>query len=114
MRRHCGIAVVLAAERLGRIWADLEPEVAKAEVHPSIAAAIQAHNVFGLIDAALELKRSGVQAPRRVQQLAFEASVAEESWLVRKSILAAVEKGDPDDIELWAEQAKAAGEDTTQ
>ena len=34
-------------------------------------------------------------------------------WLVRKSILEAVRKGDADEIELWAEQARNAGEDAT-
>lgn len=111
--RHCEAAVAAVATRLERVWQELTDEIAGSECEAALAASAQARNVFELIDASLELKRAGRPAPRRVQHLAFEVSVVEEAWLVRKSILDATARGDADDIELWAEQAKFAGEDVS-
>lgn len=113
VHEHCKNAMDAAATHLEEVWCQLLPEVAKMEFVASIVEAVKTRNVFELIGATLELKRAGTPVNRRIQQLAFEASVAEEAWLVRKSILDAVRCSDADEIELWAEQAKLAGEDVS-
>eukprot|EP00927_Polykrikos_kofoidii_P043608 TRINITY_DN37690_c0_g1_i1.p1 TRINITY_DN37690_c0_g1~~TRINITY_DN37690_c0_g1_i1.p1 ORF type:complete len:954 (-),score=157.45 TRINITY_DN37690_c0_g1_i1:191-3052(-) len=113
VRRHCEAALTAAASRLARVWRELETKAAEQAPPASIATAIGVHNVFDLIDASLEAKRNGSPVPPRIHHLAFQASVAEEAWLVRKSILDAVIKANAADVELWAEQASVTGDDVS-
>lgn len=109
--QHCEVAASRALSHLAALWAELDPQVADAELHPSIGVAIQAHDTIRLIEAALERRRLGSSVGKRVQQLICETSIAEEAWLVRRSISEAVFRKDFAGIELWAELSKSSGED---
>ena len=85
-------------------------QVAQAEFVATVAEAIKTRSVLRLIDATLRLNSAGTPISALLQRLAFQASVLEEAGLVWKSIMDAVLERKAEDVELWAEQAKLAGE----
>ena len=84
--------------------------MAQAEFVATVAEAIKSRSVLRLIDATVRLNSAGTPVSALLQRLAFQASVLEEAGLVWKSIMDAVLERKAEDVELWAEQAKIAGE----
>jgi len=108
---HCKQKLDAAAQLLESVWDEVVQQVAQMEFVSSLADAVKARSTLALVEATLGLNSTGNVVTPLVQRLVFQASVLEEAWLVRQSIMEAVQEGKFDDIELWAEQGQTLGED---
>jgi len=108
---HCQQKLDAAREQLETVWEEVLQQVVQMEFVSSLADAVKARNTLALVEATLRLNATGNTVTPLVQRLVFQASVLEEAFLVRQSIMQAVLEGKFDDIELWAEQAQTLGED---
>jgi len=110
VKKHCQSKLDAVNAQLDAVWCGLLQQVAQAEFVATVAEAIKTRSVLRLIDATLRLNSAGTPISALLQRLAFQASVLEEAGLVWKSIMDAVLERKAEDVELWAEQAKLAGE----
>lgn len=108
---HCQQKLDAAREQLETVWEEVLQQVVQMEFVSSLADAVKARNTLALVEATLRFNATGNTVTPLVQRLVFQASVLEEAFLVRQSMMQAVLEGKFDDIELWAEQAQTLGED---
>eukprot|EP00913_Durusdinium_trenchii_P030619 g28676.t1 len=108
VQSHCQQKLDAAASQLETVWLEVVQQVTQMEFVPSLADAVKARNVLDLLEATLKLNADAA-VPTLVQRLVFQASVLEEAWLVRKSMMEAVLEGNFDDIQMWSQQASVLG-----
>lgn len=107
---YCEAAVMKAATILAELWEAIAEETARVGRTGPLVAAVRARNTLDFIHV---LVGSGESASMQMRELGIKVSMAEELWVMRKSLLEATSRGEVDQISFWTEQIRGASEDVS-